>query len=83
MDETFNPVDFGFEWTEDGWYEWDRDAGHEAARKARKERMYELRKQGYIVRKRTMAGQRVTVGGIGTGRPQITQVVTIYGLEIA
>jgi hypothetical protein len=79
--ETFNPVDFGgFEWTED-WYRWDTAAGHRDARAARDSRARELRRAGHRVRCFMLRHQVVSRGGVGSGRPHVEFVVTVYGLS--
>ena len=78
--EIFSPIQFGFEWTED-WYTFDSAAAHKQARKARDARVRELRAQGRTVRCFSMSGQLVTRGGIGSGHPQIEQIVSVYGLN--
>ena len=84
MQERFNPMDYGFEFTNDGtaygWYSFDSAAAHKAARKARDARARELRKAGRKVRCSANSGQLITRGGIGTGRPQIEEIVTVYRL---
>jgi len=68
--EHFDSVDFGFEWTADGWYRWDMKAGAKAAMKARNARARELRAAGYTVRCSAMDGL-YSKGGIGSGKPHI------------
>jgi hypothetical protein len=93
--EFFDPTDFGFAWTDayhgtrdksdwpigPGWYEFDREAAIKAARRARDERAKHLKMLGHGVRKFTLSNQRRTMGGIGTGRPEIELVVPIYAIE--
>lgn len=80
--QTFNPIDYGFSWTDD-WYTWDRKAGHSAALKARNAEAKRLQKAGYTVTKFTLSGQLVCRGGIGSGHPQIETVVNCYGLNVS
>jgi hypothetical protein len=77
----FNPIDFCFAWTQDGWYTWDRDAAHKTARKARDAEVKALRKTGQQVTCFSLPGQLVTRGGIGTGFPQVEFFVTGYGFN--
>ena len=77
--QTFNPVDFTFRWTPD-WYTWNRTEGQKQALAARNAKAKELRGQGKQVRCQTLKGQRITRGGIGSGHPQIEQVVNVYML---
>ena len=77
MQQIFNPVKFTFEWT-DGWYNWDRDEAHREALKARNAKAKELKVRGYKVRKSTLRDQLITLGGIGSGHPEISLVVNCY-----
>ena len=77
--QTFNPIDFTFTWTPD-WYDWNRTQAHKQALAARNARAKKLRHQGKRVRCQTLKGQRITRGGIGSGHPQIEQVVSVYML---
>ena len=81
MQKTFNPIDFGFAWTTD-WYEWDRKAAHSAAMKARNTEAKRLRDLGKLVVKFTMRDQLISRGGIGSGKPHVQEVVTIYGINV-
>lgn len=80
MQEKFNPIDFGFVWTKD-WYEFDHTAAHKAAKVARTARVKELRAQGIRPRQYAHRDQLITRGGIGSGHPQIENIVTVYRLE--
>ena len=80
--QTFNPADFCFTWTADGWYEWDRDAAHKAAMQARNAHAKTLTGRGHKVRKTSMPGNLITRGGIGSGRPEISMFVTVYMAEV-
>jgi len=77
---SFNPVDFTFRWTPD-WYEWDYSTAHQQARQARDAKARELRAQGHKVRSWAMANQLVSRGGIGSGKPHIDLVVTVYMID--
>lgn len=76
--QTFNPANYHFEWTPDGWYSWDREAAHKAALQARNAYAKSLKAQGRRVTKSSMAGQLITRGGIGSGHPQIEMFCTVY-----
>jgi hypothetical protein len=78
----FNPVDYYFEWTDDGWYEWDRRAAHTMALKDRNKKVRELRGKGHKVSVFSLSGQLITKGGIGTGKPQVEFVVNCYGYNM-
>ncbi len=81
MQKTFNPVDFGFKWT-DGWYEFNVNESSKLARKARDKRANELKKAGgHTVKKWSMPNQRITMGGMNHNQPEITVTVTVYCLE--
>lgn len=75
----FNPVDYQFAWTKD-WYEWDRTAAHKAARQARDVEAKKLKAEGKTVKKYTESGQLITRGGIGSGKPELEFVVSVYCL---
>lgn len=81
LQESFNPVRFGFEWTSDSWYKFDRETASKAAMSARRKRAKELKAQGYSVRNWTLSNQRMTLGGIGSDNPEITQIVSVYMLN--
>ena len=80
--QIFNPVDYCFAWTADGWYTWDRPAAFIAARRARDEAAREAFKAGHQVRKFTLRDQLISRGGIGSGKPHVDFVVTCYGVNI-
>lgn len=82
IQDSFNPVDFNFTWTDNGWYEWDSEAAKRAAKKARDTKVNELRKLGYIVKKSVLKNQLITRGGIGTGRPHVEFIVDVYNYSI-
>lgn len=77
----FNPVDYGFVWTDD-WYLFDHKYAHSCALKARNIAVKALRKSGYKVTNFTLRGQKITKGGIGSGHPEITLIVNVYGYNI-
>ena len=74
---SFNPIDYDFRWTKD-WYEWDSKSAHQAAVADRDKRAADLKKKGYKVQKGTSRGQLVRRGGIGSGHPEIDEIVTVY-----
>jgi hypothetical protein len=76
----FDPIHYGFKWTAD-WYEFDRTKAMRAARNARDAVARKMRKQGREVRCFTIRDQLRTKGGIGTGHPQIEEVVNVYGIN--
>jgi len=82
--ESFNPVDFGMNWIDDGteygWYEFDSIAAHKAAKEARDVRAAYLRATCHEVRRSVMKKQRITRGGIGSGHPEVDFVVDVYRL---
>jgi hypothetical protein len=80
--QAFNPADYDFQWTDD-WYAWDQVAATRKARDARDEQARILARQGCEIKKFTLKNQLVIRGGIGTGKPEITMLVTVYGLNIS
>ena len=82
MTQTFNPIDFGFEWTNDGWYKWDSKEAHKQAMNARNQAAKEAQAKGNQIRRYVCSGQLITKGGIGTGHPEIQNVVTVYCFHV-
>lgn len=78
----FNPLDFGFKWTEDGWYTFDHKAAHRAAMSARNAAAKRAKKMGRTVRCSTSSNQLMSKGGIGSGNPHIELIVNVYRLEV-
>lgn len=81
LQETFNPVDYGFQWTDDGWYKWARQPAHKAALQDRNARARELKRAGWTVRKSTLSSQLIRRGGIGSGKPDIEMVASVYMID--
>ena len=81
IQKSFNPVDFAFDWTPDGWYTFDRKAGRAAATKARNAEAKRLEQDGWTVKKWSLPSQLISRGGIGSGRPHIEEVVTVFYLN--
>ncbi len=83
----FNPTDYCFEWTnptaEDsvGWYKWNRMKSHRFALRDRNKNVKLLCENGYNPVSFTLRDQLTTRGGIGSGHPEISLVVTCYGLN--
>jgi hypothetical protein len=82
MQMSFNPIDYGFEWTADGWYKWDSKAAHAAALRERNAEAKRYAAQGRTIRKWSNRNQLISRGGIGSGRPHIEEVVTVYGFNV-
>ena len=88
MSHTFDPIDYGFRWTEPteqdpmGWYEYDGKPAEQAALKARNAEAKRLKAAGHQVRKGSLGKQLRTLGGIGSGRPHIDLLVPVYTLTI-
>lgn len=78
----FNPADYGFNWTDDGWYEFNRKAAHSVALKERNKKAKELKAKGYSVVKFVLPEQMLTKGGIGSGYPEINVIVNVYGINV-
>jgi hypothetical protein len=76
---TFNPINYGFRWTED-WYEYDGKVAEDAAKKARDDYAAELKRDGYTVKKRSRRNNLISRGGIGSGHPHIELVVPVYSV---
>jgi hypothetical protein len=81
MQHRFNPIDYGFEWTEDGWYKWDSKAAHKQARQARDAEARLRKGAGQNVKKWSEPNQLMRRGGIGSGKPDVEFIVTIYGFN--
>lgn len=81
MQNVYNPARYCFEWTPDGWYTWDRAAAHKQARAARDKQAKFLKSEGHVVAKFSLPSQLITVGGIGSGKPEITLCCTCYGID--
>lgn len=79
--QIFNPIDYAFSWTDDGWYTWDSKAAVKHARQARDRAVKQLKADGRTVSKFSLPGQLVRRGGIGSGKPDVEFVVTCYGLN--
>ncbi len=52
--QAYNPIDYHFKWTDDGWYEWNSVAAHKAARQARDAAARALQRSGHQVHKFTL-----------------------------
>ena len=76
---SFNPVDYGFEWKGD-WYCFDSEMAHKKAKEERDVEAKRLRSEGYRIKKYSERNQLITRGGIGSGHPQIEEIVTVYML---
>lgn len=77
-----NPIDYGFEWTDDGWYSFDRKSSTSKALKARNATAKQLTAQGKNVRCWSMPNQLITRGGIGSGKPQIQVIVNVFCINV-
>ena len=78
FEKSFNPMRYNFTWTADNWYAFDYAAAHAAAKAARDEEARALKAEGYAVKKRSRGNCLMSVGGIGSGHPQIDMIVTVY-----
>jgi hypothetical protein len=81
MQLMFNPINYGFVFTSDGWYKFDRKAAQKSALQARNAKAKELKSQGKRVVTFTLSNQLITRGGIGSDNPQIEEIVSVYGLN--
>jgi len=79
----FDPTDsqYGFRWTDD-WYTFDQKAASKAARKDRDLYAKRARAAGKRVTVFGLPSQLRTLGGIGSGHPQVSFVVNCYGLNV-
>jgi hypothetical protein len=78
----FNPLDYGFRWTDDGWYTFDNKNAHHAAMSARNAAAKRARAQGRKVRCSTSSNQLMSKGGIGSGFPHIELIVNVYRMDV-
>lgn len=81
MQLAYSPINYGFEWTDD-WYKFDAKAARSAAIRARNAEAKKYQFLGYPVTKWTAKDQRVSKGGIGSGKPHIELVMSVYYLEV-
>jgi len=80
--QCYDPTDYCFQWTDDGWYTWDRERAHKVARKDRDDTARDLFwRRGRKIRKSSIRNQTITKGGVGTPYPEITLTCTIYIVE--
>ena len=79
--KTFCPANFTFQWTDDNWYTWDSILATKMARQARDAAAKQALAEGRSVKKFSLPHQLITRGGIGSGRPQIEVVATVFGLN--
>ena len=84
--KTFNPIDYGFRWTQDGtefgWYEFDQEAAIKAAKAARDQMAKAAKADGFQVTKFSLGKQRITRGGIGSSYPEVDFILPVYGVNI-
>ena len=82
--QSFNPINYGFEWTKDGWYDFDHKAAHKAARQARDAAAKSLRRTlgKKAVTCHTNSNQLMSRGGIGSSKPHIEVIVNVYRLTV-
>jgi len=78
----FNPLDYCFAWTPDGWYQWDYKAAHKAALSDRNAKARSLRAQGKRVKCSSSPNALMSRGGIGSGHPHLEFYVTVYHLDV-
>lgn len=77
----FDPLQYGFRWTDDGWYEFDAKSAEKAARDARAREAKRLRQEGYNVKLFSTGRQLRSRGGIGSEHPHIEVIATGYYLN--
>jgi hypothetical protein len=82
MQQTYDPIDYGFEFTAD-WYKFDYASARKMALKARnKAKKYYEAMGCYDVRTFTLSNQLRTMGGIGSNHPEISVIVSVFGLNV-
>jgi hypothetical protein len=79
--QVYDPIDYGFQFTAD-WYTFNRAEASKLALKARNEAAKKYAELGYEVRKFILSNQLRTMGGIGSNHPEISVIVSVYGLNI-
>lgn len=95
-EKTFNPINYGFKWVavegnEYGWYEFDSTEAHRQAKADRdfnvkilKEEQQRTATFGQAilcnVRRHSLKNQLMKRGGIGSGHPEIEELVTVYSV---
>lgn len=79
--QMFNPIEHGFEWTADGWYKFDAKAAEKQALTERNAEVKRLKAAGHNPKPFTLSRQQLTRGGIGSGHPEITVIVSVYGIN--
>lgn len=79
--QIFNPIKYGFEWTTDGWYKFDVQAAEKKALGERNAEIKRLKAAGRKPKAFTLSKQQMTHGGIGSGHPEISVVVSVYGIN--
>jgi len=79
--QIFNPINYFFNWSND-WYQWNSKKAHEEAKRLRDKEAKRLKEEeGFKVKKFTIKNQLITRGGIGSGKPEISEIVTCYCLD--
>jgi len=79
---SFAATNYCFAWTADGWYEWDSEKAHKEAQAERNREAAAVVKEGRKVKKWSNRGCLMSKGGIGSGKPHIELVCTVYGFNI-
>ena len=80
--QIYDPIDYGFEFTTDGWYKFNRIEASKLALKARNQAAKQYKANGFKVRAFTLSNQLRTMGGIGSNHPEISVIVNVYGLNV-
>lgn len=84
IQEIFNSINYGFEWTGEGasrWYSWDEVAAEAKAKAERDALAKELKAKGYSVKKFSSGKNLMSRGGIGSGNPHIEVYAKSFGLN--
>jgi hypothetical protein len=78
---TFDPIDYGFRWTDD-WYEYDGKIAEDKAKAARDDYAKQQRRLSRTVKKRSSRTNLRSMGGIGSGHPHIELVVPMFHVTV-
>lgn len=82
MQRIYNPIKFEFSFNDENLYTWHSKNAHKIARQQRDADAKEWKRRGYRVKKFSLQNQLVKAGGIGSGNPEINEIVTCYGFNV-
>lgn len=87
QENSFNPINYTFKWmtvvgNPYGWYEFDSAEAHRQAKADRDASARALRTNGFTnVKKHSLKNNLMKRGGIGSGHPEIEELVTVYNVS--